>query len=180
MPMAYGGGISTLDQIKEIFYNGVEKVILNTNAFKTPELVTDAARLFGNQSIVVSVDVKKTFLGGYKVFTHNGTNNTGLSPVEYSKMMQNNGAGEIILNSIDRDGTLMGYDNTLIEQVASSVDIPVIALGGAASLTHFKEAIKYGASAVAAGSMFVFQGPHRAVLISYPSQSELKEIVYQK
>lgn len=176
MPMAYGGGISNIAQIKEILYNGIEKVIINKAAHTNPSLIAEAAALFGNQSIVVSIDVKKVFLRGYRVFTDNGKNNTGLNPVEFARKMEQLGAGEILLNNIDADGTFSGFDTQLITEVSKAVTIPVIAIGGAATVQDFKMAYQAGASALAAGSMFVFQRPHRAVLISYPTRNELKEI----
>jgi len=176
MPMAYGGGITTIEQIKEILYNGIEKVIINKAAHTTPHLITQAANLFGNQSIVVSIDVKKVFLKGYRVFIENGKKNTGLHPVEFAITAEKLGAGEILLNSIDKDGTFTGYDVALIQQVSQAVNIPVIAIGGASSVEDFAKAKQAGASAVSAGSMFVFQRPHKAVLISYPTRKEIKEI----
>lgn len=178
MPMAYGGGITSIEEIKQILYNGIEKVILNKTALQNPALITEAARLFGSQSIMVSIDVKKHFIKGYRVYSDNGKNNTGMVPSDFAKSMENAGAGEILLNNIDRDGTFNGYDTILLDAVTHAVSIPVIALGGAANVGDFKNAIEHGASAVAAGSMFVFQGPHKAVLINYPSQNELKEKVY--
>lgn len=180
MPLAYGGGITKLDEIKELISAGVEKVVLNTSAFNDPQLINDGAKYFGSQSIVVSMDVKKNIFGKYKVFIQNGTKNTNVDPVEYAKKMQTAGAGEILLNSIDKDGTFSGYDTTLIQLVSSGVNIPVVAIGGASSVHDFKNAITHGASAVSAGSMFVFQRPHRAVLISYPPQKELKEKIFQQ
>ena len=177
MPMAYGGGITTIAQIKEILYNGIEKVIINKAAHTTPNLITEAASLFGNQSIVVSIDVKKVFLKGYRVFIENGKKNTGLHPVEFAITAEKLGAGEILLNSIDKDGTFTGYDVALIQQVSKAVNIPVIAIGGASSVEDFAKAKQAGASAVSAGSMFVFQRPHKAVLISYPTRKEIKEIL---
>lgn len=176
MPMAYGGGISTIEQIKEIFYNGIEKVILNKAAVQSQALITEAARLFGSQSIMVSIDVKKHLLKGNRVYTDNGKTNTGFAPDAFAKQMENAGAGEILLNNIDRDGTYAGYDTALIKGVSEAVNIPVIAIGGASSVADFREAIEHGASAVAAGSMFVFQRPHKAVLISYPAQNDLKQL----
>ena len=161
-------------------YNGVEKVILNKAAFSNEKLITEAANLFGSQSVVASIDVKKQLFKGYKVFIENGNTNTGINPVEYAKRMMGLGAGEILLNNIDRDGTYQGYDLDLIREISSSVSIPVIAIGGAASLEDFLLAINNGAAAVSAGSMFVFQRPHNAVLVSYPSQKRLVEEVYQK
>lgn len=178
MPMAYGGGITTIEQIKEILYNGIEKVIINKAAHTTPHLITQAANLFGNQSIVVSIDVKKVFLKGYRVFIENGKKNTGLHPVEFAITAEKLGVGEILLNSIDKDGTFTGYDLALIQQVSKAVNIPVIAIGGASSVEDFAKAKQAGASAVSAGSMFVFQRPHKAVLISYPTRKEIKEIVH--
>lgn len=178
MPMAYGGGITHIDEIKEILFSGVEKVIINKSSHSNPGLISEAARLFGNQSIVVSIDVKKTLFNGYRVYTDKGRNNSGLSPTLFAKQMEEAGAGEILLNNIDADGTYRGYDMKLIQEVSKAVNIPVIALGGAGSVEDFNKAKENGASAVAAGSMFVFQRPHQAVLISYPSQNELKEKVF--
>lgn len=178
MPLAYGGGITTIEQIRALFYNGIEKVMLNKSAVRQPALITEAARLFGSQSIVVSIDVKKHFLKGNRVYIENGKSNTGYAPVEFAKQAEAAGAGEILLNSIDRDGTYSGYDTALIKAVSEAVAIPVIAMGGASSTSDFKQAVEHGASAVAAGSMFVFQRPHNAVLISYPAQQELKRNLY--
>ena len=178
MPLAYGGGITRLDEIKELISAGVEKVVLNTSAYTQPQLIEDGARYIGSQSIVVSIDVKKSLFGKYKVYVQNGSRNTGLDPVAFARQMEQAGAGELILNSIERDGTFEGFDTDLIRQVSSSVTIPIVALGGAATVNDFVQAALNGASAVAAGSMFVFQRPHRAVLISYPSQTELKEKLY--
>ncbi|PWT72748.1 MAG: imidazole glycerol phosphate synthase subunit HisF [Bacteroidetes bacterium] len=179
MPMGYGGGITRLDEIKEMITAGVEKVVINTAAFHTPQLITDGAKYVGSQSIVVSIDVKKNIWGKYKVHVRNGSENTNLDPVEYAKKMESAGAGELLLNSIDRDGTFTGFDLELIKKVSSEVNIPVVAIGGAASVNDFSKAIEYGASAVSAGSMFVFQQPHRAVLISYPDQNELIEKIFK-
>jgi len=181
MPVAYGGGITSIDEVKELFYNGIEKVIINKSAHSNPSLITEIAKDFGNQSIVVSIDVKKNFFGTYKVYTDNGKTNTGKDPQAFAVEVEKLGAGEIILNSIERDGTYNGYDLNLLKYVAGSINIPVVAAGGAASLQDFKQAvIEGGASAGAAGSMFVFQRPHRAVLISYPTQAELKTELFSK
>jgi cyclase len=178
IPLAYGGGISKIDEIKEMFYLGVEKVILNSQAVKNPSLINNAARLVGSQSVVVSIDVKKNFFGKYRVNTRNGTENTGMDPVEFAGKMQEEGAGEIFMNSIDKDGMYSGYDLELVKKVTDSLTIPLIICGGASSVDDFRPAIQHGASAVAAGSLFVFQRPHKAVLISYPSQDVLKEKLY--
>jgi imidazole glycerol-phosphate synthase subunit HisF len=178
IPLAYGGGISTIEEIKDLFYIGVEKVILNNSALYNPSLITEAAKLVGSQSIVVSIDVKKNLFGKYRVYTRNGTENTQHDPINFAKRMQDIGAGEIFLNSIDNDGTFAGYDLQLIKKVSSELTIPLIACGGASEIEDFKHAVQHGASAVAAGSMFVFRRPHKAVLISYPSQNSLKEKLY--
>jgi cyclase len=180
MPMGYGGGITRLEEIRELISAGVEKVILNASAFNNPSLLTDAAKYVGSQSVVVSIDVKKNLWGKYKVCLYNGSKSTSADPVSYAKDMEKAGAGEILLHSIDRDGTFEGYDLELIRQVSAAVGIPVVASGGAGSVEDFQQAVASGASAVAAGSLFVFQRPHRAVLISYPSQTELREKLFNK
>jgi cyclase len=176
MPLAYGGGISTLDQAKQLLYNGAEKVILNTALLEQPHLIESIAKQFGNQSVVASIDYKKTFLGKLKVFGTNGSKKTNWEPIELAIRAAEYGAGEIMLNSIEMDGTYSGYDLCVLEQVSSAVNIPIIACGGASSMHDFKSAIENGASAVAAGSMFVFQRPNQAVLISYPKPTEIKEL----
>lgn len=179
MPMAYGGGITTLDEIKKILQSGFEKVVLNKTLHTNMQLITQAANLVGSQSVVASIDVKKGFLGGYKVYTDNGKNSTHFSPVEFAKRVERAGAGEIILNNIGADGTYKGYNTGLIKEISSVVNIPIVAMGGAGNLEDFYMAKQAGASALAAGSMFVFQRPHQAVLISYPTQKELKEQVFK-
>jgi len=178
MPIAYGGGITRVSEVERVLMNGAEKVIINKSAVETPSLITETARRFGSQSVVVSIDYKKSFLGSVQVFTGNGRINTRLNPVTFAKQMEEAGAGEILLNSIDRDGTFEGYDLVMIKKVSAAVSIPVIAMGGAGSLRDFRQAVEQGASAVSAGSLFVFQRPHRAVLISYPSPKELEENLY--
>jgi cyclase len=177
MPLAYGGGITTLDHVKAIIGVGVEKVIINTAAVETPALVQEASRMAGSSSVVVSIDVRQKSIlggGGYQVMTHAGTVKTPFQPAELAKRMEDAGAGEILLNSIDRDGTLAGYDLNLVRSVTSAVTIPVIACGGAASAEDlFRVVAEAGASAAAAGSLFVYQGRHRAVLISYPAAEQL-------
>lgn len=178
MPLGYGGGITKIEEIIELIKSGVEKVVLNTAAFIQPQLISEGAKYVGSQSIVVSMDVKKNLWGKYQVFVQNGSKNTGLDPVSYAHRMEDAGAGEIFLNSIEKDGTFSGYDTELIKLVSANINIPVVAIGGASSINDFAMAIQYGASAVSAGSMFVFQRPHRAVLISYPNQQELKEKLF--
>ncbi len=174
MPLCYGGGIRSIEDINEILDAGVEKVAINTYAVENPRFVKTAAEAFGSQSIVISMDVKKSKRGKYEVFTRRGMQPTGLDPANFAIRLQEMGAGEIMLNAIERDGTLQGYDIDLIKSVSSVVSIPIIASGGAGTLSHIADAIKLGgASAVAVGSLFVLYGKHRAVLISYPSPQEL-------
>ena len=178
MPLCYGGGVCKLEDIKEVLSLGVEKVAVNTSAVENNDLIRDAAQMFGSQSIVVAIDVKQNTQGNYEVFTHGATVGTKLDPVEYAKRMEGIGCGEIFLNSIDRDGAMRGYDIELIRRVSHAVSIPVIACGGAGRLSDFREAVALGgASAVSAGSFFVFHGKLRAVLITYPSEQELREIL---
>jgi cyclase len=177
MPFGYGGGIHDLGTARKILKMGSEKIVVNSAASDF-NLLRDMADLFGAQSVVVSIDVKRNRRGKYEVYTHSGTKKTGLDPVQFARDVEANGAGEIIINSIDLDGTMTGYDIDLIGSVTKRVNIPVVAAGGAGKLEHFQQAVlKGGASAVTAGSMFVFHGPHRAVLINYPTQEELKQFL---
>lgn len=180
MPLGYGGGITKLEDITKLITTGVEKVVINTSAYNNPRLISDGAKYIGSQSIVVSIDVKKNVWGKYKVYVQNGLKNTNLDPVQFARQMENAGAGELFLNAIDRDGTFSGYDTELIKLISSSINIPLVAIGGGACVEDMAKAIESGASAVSAGSMFVFQRPHRAVLISYPKQQELKEKLFTK
>ncbi|MGH7526466.1 MAG: AglZ/HisF2 family acetamidino modification protein [Gemmatimonadales bacterium] len=177
MPLAYGGGLTTVEQMREVLSLGMEKVVLNTVAFTDPAVVRAAADRFGSSSVVVSVDARRRRWGGYRVMSHAGGRDTRIDPVQHAVRMQETGAGELLLNSIDRDGTLSGYDLDLIRQVAAAVDIPVVAGGGASGLHDFRSAVDAGASAVAAGALFVFQGPHRAVLITFPARAELEALL---
>ena len=175
MPLGYGGGIKTVKQAEDIFNLGVEKVIINTGAIENPSFIHELADLFGSQSIVVSIDVKKNFLGNYQTYTYGGKTKTQWDPVTWAKEAERLGAGEIFLNSIDRDGTMKGYDIPLIKSVSASVSIPVVACGGAGTVEDFGKAVNEGrASAAAAGSLFVYYGKHRAVLINFPNDEELK------
>ncbi|HLL25229.1 MAG TPA: AglZ/HisF2 family acetamidino modification protein [Kofleriaceae bacterium] len=173
MPMCYGGGITNVDEIRRLLKSGVEKVAINTTSHEDPRLIEAGARAFGSQAIVASIDVKKSFLGKYVVVSHGGKRKQPHDPVQWAKRVEQAGAGEILLTSFDRDGTQQGYDLELVRQVTGAVRIPVVASGGAGKVQHFADAIQSGASAVAAGSLFVFHGPHRAVLITYPTRAEL-------
>ena len=178
MPFSVGGGIKTIADIKEIINAGAEKVVLNTFAYNNPELIKEAVNEFGSSTIVVSIDVKKRLFKGQQVYIYSGTKSTGTDPITYAKKIEDLGAGEIILNSIDNDGLMTGYDIELIEKVSKQLSIPVVAMGGAGGLSDLALAIKVGyASAAAAGSMFVYHGPRKAVLINYPTKEELKNLV---
>lgn len=177
MPLGYGGGIRDMDDVKRLLAMGVEKIVLNTSAVENPSLIRAAADYAGSQAVIISMDVKKTLFDKYEIFTRSGKTGTGLDPVKFAVEMERQGAGEILVNSIDRDGTMQGYDLELIRRVADSVTVPVVACGGAGNIQHLAEAIQAGASAAGAGSMFVFQGPLRGVLISYPAQEELKRAI---
>jgi cyclase len=178
MPFGYGGGVSTLSQIEQLFNLGVEKVIINTSAFTTPDLIKEASKVAGSQSIVVSMDVKKTLFGNYEVFTENGSSSTKITPVDYARRMEDLGAGELILCSIANEGIGKGYDLKLLDLVCSCVGIPVVALGGCGSLDDMADAVDTGgASAVAAGNLFVFHGKLKAVLITYPKYAELTKVL---
>ena len=176
MPFAVGGGIRSAADVKQIINAGAEKVVINTAACHTPNVVADAAYAAGSQSVIVCIDVKKNIFGKYVVMAANGKTSTGKSPEKFAEEMAKLGAGEIMVNSIDQDGVMTGYDLTLIRSVASAVDVPVIASGGAGILEHFAEAVKAGANAVAAGSMFVFHGSRRGVLINYPDRKNVENL----
>jgi len=178
MPFAYGGGVRSLDDARTLLNLGAEKVAVNTYAHENPDFVRQAAEVFGSQSVIVSIDVKKGLLGRFQVYTSGGRHGTGVDPVTYARRMEELGAGELLLTSIDRDGTFQGYDTELIGRVTGAVGIPVIACGGAATVEDFGRAVKEGgASAVAAGSMVVYQGLNRGVLINFPSRQELKRVL---
>jgi cyclase len=174
MPLSYGGGIRTIEQARQVFSVGIEKVVINTAAAEDPSLVTKIADEYGSQAVIAGIDVKKDWFGRERVFTRAGSNNTGRTPREHAAAVVAQGAGEILLTSIDRDGTMSGYDVTMIRELSAAVPVPLVACGGAGSIAHLAEAIGAGASAVAAGSLFVFAGPRRAVLINYPSPAELR------
>ncbi|HIF00358.1 MAG: AglZ/HisF2 family acetamidino modification protein [Fuerstiella sp.] len=181
MPIGYGGGITSVDQMARLFQLGMEKVVLSTAAQEIPGLVRSASERFGAQSVVVCLDAKRSWVRKCSVYTHCGMKNTGLSPVAAAQVAVEQGAGEIVVYSMERDGTYSGYDLELLRSVSAAVRVPVIACGGARNVDDFYPAIaQAGGSAVAAGSMFVFQGAQRGVLISYPSETELQERLFQK
>ncbi|PKP45412.1 MAG: imidazole glycerol phosphate synthase subunit HisF [Bacteroidetes bacterium HGW-Bacteroidetes-12] len=180
MPFAYGGGITSLNQIEHLFKLGIEKVVINSALATNLNLLREASNIFGSQSIVASIDVKKNWLGKLSVYTNSGSEKINLPLFEYVKKLEENGAGELFINSIDLDGTYLGYDNALIKNISELVDIPIIACGGASKITDFYEVMQHGASAVAAGSLFVYQGAQKGILINYPTQEKLAEEVYKK
>ncbi|MGX9389285.1 AglZ/HisF2 family acetamidino modification protein [Nitrobacteraceae bacterium UC4446_H13] len=175
MPLAYGGGVSSVEEMRLLQRIGVEKVSINTAAFRNPDMIKAAVDALGSSSIVVGIDVKRTLLGKYEVWIGGGRVNTKTDPVGYAERLNELGVGEILVNSIDRDGTMSGYDIPLIKKISDSVDTPVIACGGAGSLADMHDVISRGGiEAAAAGSLFVFHGRHKAVLISYPSRQEME------
>jgi cyclase len=177
VPIGYGGGITSLEQAARILEIGVEKIVVNSAIHAKPDLVPQLAQHFGAQAVVASIDVKAKMFGGREVVTQAGRQATGHDPVAVATSLARSGAGEILLTSVDRDGMREGYDLDLIRAIAGAVDVPVIACGGAGRVEHFAAAIHAGAAAVAAGSLFVHHGPHRAVLISYPERAALDSLL---
>ena len=172
MPFAVGGGIKTIEDIRKLTNAGAEKVVINSAASDV-DFIKMAAREFGSSTIVVCIDVKKKLFGGLRAWTNGGSKSMNYSPIEFAQKIEECGAGELIIQSIDRDGTMEGYDVDLIREVSQSVSIPVVALGGAGNLNHMKDATQKGyANGVAAGSMFVYQGSNKGVLINYLSQQD--------
>lgn len=179
MPLSYGGGVQRLETVERIIRLGVEKVAISSAAVQNPELIAEAAKRVGSQSVVAVIDVKKTGLfRRYEVVTHNGSKKTGLEPASWAAALQSLGVGEILLNSVDADGKMQGYDFDLVDKVRAKVSTPLTVLGGAGSFDHFRQLFaRYGIIGAAAGSFFVFKGKYRAVLISYPNRDE-KNTVY--
>ncbi|PLK27158.1 AglZ/HisF2 family acetamidino modification protein [Novosphingobium sp. TH158] len=176
MPIAYGGGIGSLDQARRLARLGIEKIIVNSAALRDSAIVSAIADQLGTSSTVVSIDVSRDWLGRARVFDAVAGRRLSLDPVEHARAMAARGAGEIFLNSVERDGAGRGLDLALIEAVSAAVPVPVIACGGAASLAHLREGANAGAAAIAAGSMFVYMGPHRAVMINYPDYGALERL----
>lgn len=178
MPLCYGGGVKTVEQAQRIFSLGIEKIALSSSVIHNPNLITQIAERVGSQSVIVVLDVKKKLFGGYEVYTHNGKKSTGLNPFKFIEDVQKLGAGEIVVNSIDQDGVMKGYDMSLIDKARNSTSLPMTVLGGAGSLDDIQTVIKrHNIIGVAAGSLFVFKGVYKAVLINYPSKEE-KEKLY--
>jgi cyclase len=180
MPLCYGGGVKTVEQAQRIFGLGIEKIALSSAVIQKPELITEIASRVGSQSVIVVLDVKKKLLSGYEVYTHNGKKSTGINPFKFAEEAEKLGAGEIIINSIDQDGVMKGYDMNLIDKIREKISLPMTVLGGAGSLDDIGKVInKHGVIGVAAGSLFVFKGVYKAVLINYPKRSEKDELIYK-
>ena len=179
MPFCYGGGIKTIEQAQRIFSLGVEKIAVSSLAVENKMVIADLVEKVGSQSVVVVIDVKKKFLSGkYEVFIHNGTKNTGIELMQFISEMEELGVGEVIINSIERDGLMNGYDLGLIKDVKNKVNIPLTVIGGAGSIQDIGEVIhQNGIIGVGAGSLFVFKGKYRAVLIHYPTIDEKRELI---
>ena len=178
MPFAVGGGINSIENIGKLIKLGVEKVSINTHAVEDPDFISKSAGIFGSQAIVVSIDVIKNANGRYNIATNSGKIKKNICPLDHAKLMEEKGAGELVITSIDKDGTQDGYDKKLMQMIADAVSIPVIAGGGAGDLNHFVELQKeLNVSAATAGSFFVFHGKLNAVLISYPTKTQLRSLV---
>lgn len=177
MPLCYGGGIKTVEQATRIFNLGVEKIALSSSAIENLQLVADIAKEVGNQSVVVVIDVKKKMFAGYDVYTHNGTKKTKVDLKKFIIDLQSCGVGEIVINSIDNDGVMKGYDLSLIEKIKPLINVPITVLGGAGSLDDIEKLIeKFGIIGCSAGSLFVFKGKYKAVLINYPKQKLIRNM----
>jgi cyclase len=178
MPLAYGGGVRSVEQARRIISLGVEKVSISAGAIDRPALISDIAGAIGRQSVVVVLDVRKKLLGGHEVYTHNGKRAAGRSPLDLAREAESLGAGEIVVNSIDRDGEMKGYDLALAAKLRDAATVPITVLGGAGSLADIGKLItQCGIVGAAAGSLFVFKGPYRAVLINYPQQAQKETLI---
>lgn len=175
MPVSFGGGLTSLEQMKILFSSGFDKVVLNSAAVNNPKLLSDAAELYGSQSVAVSIDYGRSLFGRRRVLTDLGRQRTGLAPVPHAAKCEELGAGELLVRSVDHDGLMQGYDLDILQEVAGAVSVPVVAVGGAGSIEHMVEATNAGAQSVCAGSMFVYHGKNRAVLITYPNSKLLDE-----
>lgn len=178
MPLAYGGGITNVDQVKRLFNIGLEKVVVNSSAFQNDKLITEIAKFFGSQAVIGVVDVKKNFRNRYDVVSHSANQKEKIGHVQWARELESRGAGELMVTSVNQEGTWKGYDVDLIKSITSAVSIPVIANGGAGSLNHLSEALHIGhASAVAMGSMVVYQKKDFGVLVNFPDRKELEKIL---
>lgn len=177
MPLGYAGGINNIDDMKRILSIGFEKIILNTSIHLNPDLLKIASNEIGSQSVVVCIDYKTNIFGNRKLYSHSGVKLRYTSVINFAKYVEESGAGEIILQSVDNDGKMSGYDLSFIKEVNDAVNIPVVACGGAGSLADFSDVLKHtGVSGIAAGSKFIYHGTNKGVLINYPSNEEVKKI----
>lgn len=176
MPLSYGGGVSNIESVRTILSLGFEKIVLNTEALQNVKLVAQLSEYFGSQAVIGAIDVRKNFWGKYEVYTNSGTTKIGIDPIEYAKQLIQLGVGELLITSIDREGTWKGYDVTLIKKITEIASVPVIANGGAGEISHIRQAIDNGASAAALGSMVVYQKKDMGVLINYPCREVFNEI----
>lgn len=180
MPLCYGGGIVNVEQAKRIMSLGVEKVSISSAAIARPELITEMAEQVGAQSVVVVLDTRKKMFGGHAVFTHHGKRDAQVSPVDFARRAEQLGAGEIVINAIDRDGEMGGYDLQLAGQIREATWLPLTVLGGSGGVADMHDAVRQlGTVGLAAGSQFVFKGPYRAVLINYPTKAQRSDLQAQ-
>lgn len=178
MPLSYGGGVCDFETAQKILLIGFEKIVLNTIAYKNPSVLTKISEHFGAQAVVGSIDVKKNIWGKYQVFVNDGSEKISIDPVEYAQQLENQGIGEILLTSIDKEGTWDGFDIDLTRKITDSVSIPVIANGGAGNIEHIGDIVKKGnASAVALGSMVVYQKKGMGVLVSFPDKAKIAQML---
>ncbi len=174
MPMSYGGGVTSLQQIERILSIGIEKIVINNYAIQNKKFLKQAVENFGSTTIIGAVDIKRNFFNKIEVFSHTSNKNTGIKVADHLARILDDGVGEVFINDVDRDGTYAGYDINLIKKLSESMEVPMIICGGASGYEDLSRALAAGASAVAAGSIFIFNGPHRAVLITYPGKEDFK------
>jgi imidazole glycerol-phosphate synthase subunit HisF len=178
MPLCYGGGVTSSKEVEQIVGLGVEKVAVSSAAVIRPTVISEMSNAVGRQSVVVVLDVKRNLFGKYSIFIHNGKQNTKIDPFDFAKQVQDLGAGEIVVNSIDQDGTMNGYDWALTERMRNAVDVPITIMGGAGKMEDLAKLVQtYRVIGACAGSLFVFKGKYRAVLISYPIDAEKQRIL---
>ena len=178
MPLCYGGGIKTAQQAEKIFSLGVEKIAISSAVIDNPLIVKELAQKVGTQSVVVILDVKKKIFGGYEVVTHNATRKTGIDPIKLTRELEDLGIGEIVINSVDNDGVMKGYDFNIIDKIKAIATVPMTVLGGAGSIKDIGSVIKkHGIIGVAVGSLFVFKGKYKAVLINYPQHKDKEQLI---
>ena len=176
MPLAYGGGIQTMEDAERLFALGVEKVCLHSALFQSPSLVRDLAARFGSQAVMACLNVKRSLLGRPTLYASGARRVEKGDWIGFARNAVESGVGELLLYAVDRDGTMRGYDEELVREASAAVPVPIVALGGAGQISDLRAVVNAGASAAAAGAFFVFQGPHRAVLITYPMYSELERL----